>query len=167
MASCLLISVLSLLALLHVSSAAKGKGPLVTDVVRLQQHCTVTHHVTWYIPFVSPLSQVYFDISIGDAPLGRIEIGLFGKTVPKTVKNFVALATGEVIYHDLQCLDEGVCCFSLQKGFGYEKSKFHRVIKQFMIQGKKRQRTLLHHYTVFLIGGDFTNGDGTGGMTNH
>lgn len=33
--------------------------------------------------------QVYFDITIGGEPAGRVEIGLFGKTVPKTVKNFV------------------------------------------------------------------------------
>lgn len=40
--------------------------------------------------------QVYFDITHGDEKLGRVVIGLFGKTVPKTTKNFAALASGEV-----------------------------------------------------------------------
>lgn len=36
--------------------------------------------------------QVFFDISIGGKPEGRVVIGLFGGTVPKTAQNFKTLA---------------------------------------------------------------------------
>ncbi len=60
--------------------------------------------------------SVYFDITIGGAPAGRITFELFADVVPKTAANFLALCTGS-------------------EGFGYAGSGFHRIITDFMCQG--------------------------------
>ena len=40
--------------------------------------------------------MVYLDLEIEGDAAGRVVVGLFGATNPKTVRNFVALATHEV-----------------------------------------------------------------------
>lgn len=71
--------------------------------------------------------EVVFDITVGGQPAGQLKIGLFGQTVPKTVQNFATIC------------GQGI------NGKTYAGSAFHRVIKNFMIQG-----------------GDIIRGDGTG-----
>lgn len=75
----------------------------------------------------------YFDISIDDIHEGRIIMQLFDDDVPKTCKNFRFLCSRGM--------------FDKTRP-SFQDSIFHRVIKDFMIQG-----------------GDFTLGNGTGGIS--
>ncbi len=78
--------------------------------------------------------RVYFDISIGGAPRGRLTFELAADVVPRTAENFRALCTGE----------KGTG--GSGKALHFKGSAFHRIIPGFMCQG-----------------GDFTAGNGTGG----
>tara|TARA_B100000902_G_C27017387_1_gene767889 strand:- start:57 stop:761 length:705 start_codon:yes stop_codon:yes gene_type:complete len=71
------------------------------------------------------IKNVYLDIKINNI-IERIEIELFNDIVPKTTKNF----------------------YDLCKNKAYKNNKFHRLVKDFCLQG-----------------GDVTNNDGTGGIS--
>jgi cyclophilin family peptidyl-prolyl cis-trans isomerase len=78
-------------------------------------------------------SQPYFDINIGDTYIGKIIFQLFDEDVPKTCKNFRYLCSTGILNKNKP---------------SYQDTSFHRVIKDFMVQG-----------------GDITRGDGTGGYS--
>lgn len=78
--------------------------------------------------------HVFLDVKIGEEKVGRIVAELFKDVVPKTAENFRALCTGE----------KGIG--KSGKPLHYKGCVFHRIIRQFMVQG-----------------GDFANSDGTGG----
>merc|ERR1712012_346411 len=79
--------------------------------------------------------RVFADITIGNVPLGRVVFELFTEIAPKSAENFRSLCTGEA----------GIGK-TTEKPLHYKGCLFHRVVKNFMIQG-----------------GDFVNFNGTGG----
>eukprot|EP01106_Pelomyxa_sp_JSP_P010845 TRINITY_DN2852_c0_g2_i1.p1 TRINITY_DN2852_c0_g2~~TRINITY_DN2852_c0_g2_i1.p1 ORF type:complete len:205 (-),score=58.55 TRINITY_DN2852_c0_g2_i1:39-653(-) len=74
---------------------------------------------------------VFFDVAMGNHPIGRIKCELFADVTPRTAENFRQFCTGQLRRNNIP--------------IGYKGSIFHRVIKDFMIQG-----------------GDFIKGNGTG-----
>lgn len=88
--------------------------------------------------------RVFLTVAADDDPLGVITIELFSHIVPKTAENFRVLCTGE-------------------KGFGFKRSIFHRVIPDFMCQVRVQSSRLnqssfrlsefLNHRCVSFAGG--------------
>lgn len=79
--------------------------------------------------------KVFFDIKVGETKKGRMVFELFADTCPRTAENFRCLCTGE----------KGAGQ-KTKRALTYKNTIFHRIIGGFMAQG-----------------GDFSNGDGTGG----
>lgn len=77
----------------------------------------------------------FLDISIGGQQIGRMKFELFANDLPRTCENFLKFCTGET---------KG----PTGRPQGYKGAQFHRVIRNFMIQG-----------------GDFQRGDGLGSTT--
>ena len=86
-------------------------------------------------------SKVFFTLAIDKKPAGKLLFNLFPKVVPKTADNFFKLCTGEL---GSKFIDGRPS----PKPLHFLGSKFHRIIPGFMAQG-----------------GDFTNGNGTGGVS--
>lgn len=79
--------------------------------------------------------RCFFEVSIGGEKVGKILFELFVDKCPKTAENFRSLCIG----------DKGIGPVT-GKPLHFKGSTFHRIIKEFMVQG-----------------GDFTNHNGTGG----
>lgn len=85
---------------------------------------------------VKEFSETPADYIPGDGELravlhtnhGDVEVRFFEHRAPKTVANFVGLATGQRAYQDLETFEETTGSF-------YDGVGFHRIIPGFMIQG--------------------------------
>ncbi|GJV88116.1 peptidyl-prolyl cis-trans isomerase CYP22 [Tanacetum coccineum] len=83
---------------------------------------------------------VFFDVTIGTIPAGRIKMELFADIVPKTAENFRQFCTGEFRKSGLPV--------------GYKGCQFHRIIKDFMIQAGDFLKSIESQFSL--------QGDGSG-----
>nr|CAX69629.1 putative U-snRNP-associated cyclophilin [Schistosoma japonicum] len=80
---------------------------------------------------------VFFDVTIGGQEIGRMQFELFQDIVPKTVENFRQFCTGEY-------RKDGVPT-------GYKGTSFHRIIKDFMVQGGDFINGMVLDRLVFMV----------------
>lgn len=81
--------------------------------------------------------KVFMDVAIGGKPAGKMVFELFRSKLPLTSQNFLSLCRGMPSPHP-----------QFKGQLAYKNSLFHRIIPGFMAQG-----------------GDFTHGDGRGGLS--
>ncbi|KAG4991008.1 hypothetical protein JHK87_024465 [Glycine soja] len=109
--------------------------------------------VEWHVRPPNPKNPiVFFDVTIGNIPAGRIKMELFADIAPKTAENFSLKLMRR---YKVGLIVKGggkwgrqFCTGEYRKAglpVGYKGCQFHRVIKDFMIQA-----------------GDFVKGDGSG-----
>jgi len=115
---------------LSVSSLFKRESSNMDDIVDIIQPPEIKEEVKPPTHSAVDTPYLFLNIYEDDKEIGDIVIYLYEDELPITTKNFKEL-----------------CC-SKSNDFGYKNSTFHRIIKNFMIQG-----------------GDFTNHNGTGGVS--
>ncbi|KAG7578463.1 Cyclophilin-like domain superfamily [Arabidopsis thaliana x Arabidopsis arenosa] len=109
--------------------------PLAGGVEQVKEEPLIVETPNLFDPSLKMANpKVFFDMSVGGKPAGRIVIELFAHTTPRTAENFRALCTGE----------KGMG--KLGKPLHYKGSIIHRLVPDQM-----------------LCGGDITAGDGSGG----
>lgn len=97
-----------------LASGSTSTTSLFSAAQAAEQDTTSTPEIT---------DKVYFDISVGGEPQGRITFGLYGNVVPKTVANFVSFTVN-----------------NQEPKSGYKGCTFHRVVKGFVLQGGDFER---------------------------
>lgn len=110
---------ISLPGYLQIEMSSTGAGN--ANATMMSPPLPPTATVEWHQRPPNPKNPiVFFDVTIGSIPAGRIKMELFADIAPKTAENFRQFCTGEY-------RKAGV-------PVGYKGCQFHRVIKDFMIQ---------------------------------
>ncbi|KAJ9464752.1 Peptidyl-prolyl cis-trans isomerase [Diplonema papillatum] len=101
-------------------------------------------------PTNSENSVCKLNVTIDGSEAGTIEVELFDDVVPKTARNFRVLCAGNEAYKAWASAEQkaGSMWSGSMPFMSFDRSPIHRIIPGFMIQA-----------------GDFTSGDGRGGMS--
>ncbi|CAA9986225.1 peptidyl-prolyl cis-trans isomerase, putative [Plasmodium knowlesi strain H] len=116
-------------------SSKRSKGKQVDQLImeEADENTVIPYYLSNLLTNASN-PVVFMDINLGNHFLGKFKFELFQNIVPKTSENFRQFCTGEYKVNNLPV--------------GYKNTTFHRVIKEFMIQG-----------------GDFVNYNGSGSLS--